>query len=130
MKGLLLAGVSFATLANLTKRTYAGFWFDMRRTGIFTLCAVLAPQVAASYGVRLSAIPEAYRGTWVPTAEICQDADKSGIVPFGQGVCHLSGELVAPHFDQVSGAEERSPRVELNQIKDIRACSIFSDPLG
>ena len=56
MKGLLLAGVSFATLANLTKRTYAGFWFDMRRTGIFTLCAVLAPQVAASYGVRLSAI--------------------------------------------------------------------------
>jgi hypothetical protein len=52
----------------------------MRRTGIFTLCAVLAPQVAAAYGVRLSAIPEAYRGTWVPTAEICQDADKSGIV--------------------------------------------------
>jgi hypothetical protein len=52
----------------------------MRRTGIFTLCAVLAPQVAASYGVRLSAIPEAYWGTWVSTAEICQDADKSGIV--------------------------------------------------
>jgi hypothetical protein len=52
----------------------------MRRTGIFTLCAVLAPQVAASYGVRLSAIFEAYWGTWVPTTEICQDADKSGIV--------------------------------------------------
>jgi hypothetical protein len=65
---------------NKAKRTYVGFWFDMRRTGIFTLCAVLAPQVAASYGVRLSAIPEAYWGTWVPTAEICQDADKSGIV--------------------------------------------------
>ena len=65
---------------NKAERTYAGFWFDMRRTGIFTLCAVLAPQVAASYGVRLSAIPEAYWGTWVPTAEICQDADKSGIV--------------------------------------------------
>jgi hypothetical protein len=65
---------------NKAKRTYAGFWFDMHRTGIFTLCAVLAPQVAASYGVRLSAIPEAYWGTWVPTAEICQDADKSGIV--------------------------------------------------
>jgi putative ABC transport system substrate-binding protein len=47
---------------NKAKRTYAGFWFDMRRRGIFTLCAVLAPQVAASYGVRLSAIPEAYWG--------------------------------------------------------------------
>ena len=65
---------------NKAKGTYAGFRFDMRRTGIFALCAVLAPQVAASYGVRLSAIPEAYWGTWVPTAEICQDADKSGIV--------------------------------------------------
>ena len=65
---------------NKAKRTYAGFWFDMRRTGIFTLCAVLAPQVAASYGVRLSAIPEAYWGTWVPAAEICQDANKSAIV--------------------------------------------------
>jgi hypothetical protein len=29
---------------------------------------------------RLSAIPEAYWGTWVPTAEICEDADKSAIV--------------------------------------------------
>ena len=42
------------------KRTSAGVRFDMRRTGIFALCAVLVPQVAASYGVRLSAIPEAY----------------------------------------------------------------------
>jgi len=41
---------------------------------------VLVPQVAASYGVRLSAIPEAYWGTWVPAPEICQDADKSAIV--------------------------------------------------
>jgi len=49
----------------------------MRRTGIFALCAALAPQVAGSYGVRLSAIPEAYWGTWVPAAEICQDADKA-----------------------------------------------------
>ena len=65
---------------NRAKRTYAGFWFNVRRTGIFTLCVVLAPQIAASYGVRLSAIPEAYWGTWVPTAEICQDANKSGIV--------------------------------------------------
>jgi hypothetical protein len=52
----------------------------MRMTGIFALCAVLVPQVAASYGVRLSAIPEAYWGTWVPAAEICQDADKTAIV--------------------------------------------------
>ena len=52
----------------------------MRMTGIFALCAVLVPQVAASYGVRLSAIPEAYWGTWVPAPEICQDADKSAIV--------------------------------------------------
>jgi hypothetical protein len=52
----------------------------MRNTGILALCAVLAPQLAASYGVRLSAIPEAYWGTWVPAAEICQDADKSAIV--------------------------------------------------
>ena len=52
----------------------------MRKTGILALCAVLAPQVAASYGVRLSAIPEAYWGTWVPAAEICQDANKSAIV--------------------------------------------------
>ena len=37
----------------------------MSRTGIFALCAVLVPKVAASYGVRLSAIPEAYWGTWV-----------------------------------------------------------------
>jgi len=65
---------------NKAKRTYAGFRFDMRRTGIFALCAVLAPQVAASYGVRLSAIPEAYWGTWVPAVEICQDANKSAIV--------------------------------------------------
>jgi hypothetical protein len=62
------------------KRTSAGVRFDMRRTGIFALCAVLVPQVAASYGVRLSAIPEAYWGTWVPAAEICQDANKSAIV--------------------------------------------------
>jgi hypothetical protein len=54
------------------KRTYAA--------GIFAFCAAVAPQVAAPYGVRLSAIPEAYWGTWVPTAEICQDADKSAIV--------------------------------------------------
>ena len=53
---------------------------DWRRTGIFALCAVLAPQVAASYGVGLSAIPEAYWGTWAPAVEVCQDADKSGIV--------------------------------------------------
>jgi hypothetical protein len=52
----------------------------MRRAGIFALCAVLVPQVAAAYGVRLSAIPEAYWGTWVPAAEICQDANKSAIV--------------------------------------------------
>jgi hypothetical protein len=62
------------------KRTYAGFRFDMRRTGIFTLCAALAPQVAASYGVRLSAIPEAYWGTWAPAVEVCQEADTSAIV--------------------------------------------------
>jgi hypothetical protein len=62
------------------KRTSAAVRFDMRRTGIFALCAVLVPQVAASYGVRLSAIPEAYWGTWVPAAEICQDANKSAIV--------------------------------------------------
>ena len=54
------------------RRTYS--------SGIFAFCAVLAPQVAAPYGVRLSAIPEAYWGTWVPTAEICKDADKSAIV--------------------------------------------------
>ena len=65
---------------NKAKRTYAGFRFDMRRTGIFALCAVLAPQVAASYGVRLSAIPEAYWGTWAPAVEVCQEADKSAIV--------------------------------------------------
>jgi hypothetical protein len=52
----------------------------MNRTGIFALCAMLSPQVAASYGVRLSAIPEAYWGTWVPAAQICEDADKSAIV--------------------------------------------------
>jgi hypothetical protein len=52
----------------------------MRRTGIFALCVVLVPQVAASYGVRLSAIPEAYWGTWVPAAKIRQDANKSAIV--------------------------------------------------
>jgi hypothetical protein len=52
----------------------------MNRTGIFALCAVLSPQVAASYGVRLSAIPEAYWGTWVPAAQICEDADNSAIV--------------------------------------------------
>jgi hypothetical protein len=65
---------------NKAKRTYAGFRFDMRRTGIFALCAVLAPQVAASYGVGLSAIPEAYWGTWAPAVEVCQEADKSAIV--------------------------------------------------
>jgi hypothetical protein len=52
----------------------------MRMTGIFALCAVLVPQIAASYGVRLSAIPETYWGTWVPAAEVCQDANKSAIV--------------------------------------------------
>ena len=52
----------------------------MIRKGILALCAVLSPQVAVSYGVRLSAIPEAYWGTWVPAAEICQDANKSAIV--------------------------------------------------
>ena len=52
----------------------------MIRTGILALCAVLAPQVAVSYGVRLSAIPEAYWGTWVPAAEMCQDAERSAIV--------------------------------------------------
>jgi hypothetical protein len=62
------------------KRTYAGFRFDMNMTGVFALCAVLTPQVAASYGVRLNAIPEAYWGTWVPTADICEDADKSATV--------------------------------------------------
>jgi hypothetical protein len=51
---------------------------------MFALCAVLVPQVAASYGVRLSAIPEAYWGTWVPAAEICQDANKSAIVLSGK----------------------------------------------
>src|SRR6516164_6654996 len=61
-------------------RTDAGIRFDMGMAGIFALCAVLVPQVAASYGVRLSAIPEAYWGTWVPAAEICQDANKSAIV--------------------------------------------------
>ena len=61
-------------------RTDAGIRFDMRMTGIFVLCAALVPEVAASYGVRLSAIPEAYWGTWVPAAEMCQDADKSAIV--------------------------------------------------
>jgi len=52
----------------------------MIRKGILALCAVLSPQVVVSYGVRLSAIPEAYWGTWVPAAEICQDANKSAIV--------------------------------------------------
>ena len=62
------------------KRTYSGVRLDMCLIGIFALCAVLVPQVAAPYGVRLSAIPETYWGTWVPTAEICQDANKSAIV--------------------------------------------------
>jgi hypothetical protein len=66
------------------KRTFARVRFDMRRKGMFPLCAVLVPQVAASYGVRLSAIPEAYWGTWVPAAEICQDANKSAIVLSGR----------------------------------------------
>ena len=61
-------------------RTNAGVRFDMRMTGICVLCAALVLEVAASYGVRLSAIPEAYWGTWVPAAEMCQDADKSAIV--------------------------------------------------
>ena len=61
-------------------RTDAGIRFDMRMTGIFVLWAVLVPEVAASYGVRLSAIPETYWGTWVPAAKICQDADKSAVV--------------------------------------------------
>jgi hypothetical protein len=52
----------------------------MIRTSIFALYAVLAPQVAVSFGVRLRAIPEAYWGTWAPAAEICQDANKSAIV--------------------------------------------------
>jgi hypothetical protein len=41
---------------------------------------VLIPQVAVSYGVRLSAIPEAYWGAWVPAADVCHDANKSAIV--------------------------------------------------
>ena len=57
----------------------------MIRKGILALCAVLSPQVAVSYGVRLSAIPEAYWGTWVPAAEICQDANKSAIVLSAKG---------------------------------------------
>ena len=56
----------------------------MQRAGIFALCAVLVPQVAASYGVRLSAIPEAYWGTWVPAADVCRDANKSAIVLSGK----------------------------------------------
>ena len=63
-----------------TKRTYAGARLDMGTTGIFALCAVLVPQVGLSYGVRLSAIPETYWGTWLPAAEICQDANKSTII--------------------------------------------------
>jgi hypothetical protein len=63
-----------------TKHTYAGARLDMGMAGIFALCAVLVPQVAVSYGVRLSAIPETYWGTWVPAAEICQDANKSTII--------------------------------------------------
>jgi hypothetical protein len=65
--------------------------FDMNRTGIFALCAMLSPQVAASYGVRLSAIPEAYWGTWVPAAQICEDADKSAIVFYYVGFRSVPG---------------------------------------
>jgi hypothetical protein len=62
------------------KGSYTGFGLDICRTGILAFYAVLAPQVAAPYGVRLSAIPEAYWGTWVPSAQTCKDADKSAIV--------------------------------------------------
>ena len=104
-----------------TKHTYAGARLDMGMAGIFALCAVLVPQVAVSYGVRLSAIPQSYWGTWVPAAEICQDANKSAIVLSGKAYVTAAVNCAVDYV-----AETPSPKGPIYSAR--LQCSNMAEP--
>jgi len=42
--------------------------------GLFLMLRLAGAAGRGPYGIRLSAIPEAYWGSWVPPLEICKDA--------------------------------------------------------
>ena len=53
----------------------------MRATAILVIStAALVSHTAVAHVKRLTSIPEAFWGTWAPSAEVCKGADKSVIV--------------------------------------------------
>ena len=78
----------------------------MRKAALLLLVVAFAPQAAAARGGGikvLNSIPEAYRGTWAPSAGVCKDGDKAAIVLSEKGYTGPLGKCEVATVSETAG---------------------------
>src|SRR5262249_2209087 len=77
----------------------------MRITPFFAAFAALASQASDAREIRRDAIPEAFQGTWAPSADACKNADKSSIVLSAKSYAGPAGSCVILFVMEVPGRD-------------------------
>ena len=75
----------------------------MRITPVLAFIAALSCQVSDAREIRRDAVPEAFRGTWAPSADACKNADKSPIVLSAKSYAGPAGNCVILYVTEIPG---------------------------
>ena len=77
----------------------------MRITPFLAFVAALSSQISDAREIRRDAMPEAFRGTWAPSADACKDADKSPIVLSAKSYAGPAGSCVILYVTEIPGRD-------------------------
>ena len=73
------------------------------RCALLVALLALSSQVAYAREIRRDAIPEAFRGTWTTSTDVCKDGDKSPIVLSAKSYASPAGSCVVDYVTENSG---------------------------
>jgi hypothetical protein len=73
------------------------------RSALLVALLALSSQVAYAREIRRDAIPEAFRGTWTTSTDVCKDGDKSPIVLSAKSYASPAGSCVVDYVTEIPG---------------------------
>jgi hypothetical protein len=73
------------------------------RSALLVALLALSSQVADAREIRRDAIPEAFRGTWTTSTDVCKDGDKSPIVLSAKSYASPAGSCVVDYVTEIPG---------------------------
>jgi hypothetical protein len=77
----------------------------MRIMPFLAFIAALSSQISDAREIRRDAMPEAFQGTWAPSADACTDAAKSAVVLSAKSYAGPAGSCVILYVTEIPGRD-------------------------